>query len=71
MPRHVVKRARDYLATLESQQAAVSRSPQAQLPLGRAEEPREDPLRTAVDKLEPDSMSPRQALEALYRLKDL
>ena len=71
VPRHVVQRARAYLATLESHQAVLAESPQAQLPLGPAEAPRDDPLRDAVDVLEPDAMTPREALEALYRLKDL
>ena len=30
-----------------------------------------DPLTAALDELEPDTMSPREALEALYRLKRL
>jgi DNA mismatch repair protein MutS len=71
VPRHVVQRARNYLATLETHQAALAESPQAQLPLGPAEAPRVDPLREAVDELEPDAMTPREALEALYKLKDL
>jgi DNA mismatch repair protein MutS len=71
VPRHVVKRARSYLATLETQQAAVSRSPQGQLPLGPAEKPASDALRDALGALDPDAMTPREALEALYRLKDL
>ena len=71
VPRHVVKRARNYLATIETHQAALAQSPQAQLPLGRASEPAADALRDALDALEPDSLTPRQALEALYRLKDL
>jgi DNA mismatch repair protein MutS len=72
VPKHVVQRARDYLATLESNQAVLAHSPQAQLPLGRAEEkPPTDSLRDAVDELEPDAMTPRQALEALYKLKNL
>jgi DNA mismatch repair protein MutS len=28
-----------------------------------------DPLATALDEIEPDSLSPREALEQLYRLK--
>jgi len=32
---------------------------------------REEPLRAALDALEPDEMSPREALEALYALKRL
>ena len=31
----------------------------------------EDALRAAVDELDPDSMAPREALEALYRLREL
>ena len=71
VPRHVVQRARDYLATLESHQQALAQSPQAQLPLGPAEEPAADALRDALEELDPDSMTPREALAALYRLKDL
>jgi DNA mismatch repair protein MutS len=71
VPRHVVQRARSYLATLESHQAALAQSPQGQLPLGPAEQPATDALREALDELDPDAMSPREALEALYRLKDL
>jgi DNA mismatch repair protein MutS len=71
VPRHVVKRARDFLATLESHQAVLTQSPQAQLPLGPADEPATDALRGALDELDLDAMTPRQALEALYKLKDL
>ena len=71
VPRHVVQRARNYLATLESQQAVMSQSPQGQLPLGPAEEPASDALREALEALDPDAMTPREALEALYKLKDL
>ena len=71
VPRHVVRRARDYLATLESHQLALTRTPQAQLPLGPAEEPETNALREALDELDPDSLTPREALAALYRLKDL
>ncbi len=72
VPPTVIKRARSYLKTLESQQAAHANNPQAQLPLG-VEEPAPEPddeLRQAVDALDPDSMTPREALEAIYRLKD-
>ena len=50
-------------------------------PLPEAEAPEEPPkdgpdttsqaLRTAVDELDPDGMTPREALVALYRLKEL
>jgi hypothetical protein len=35
------------------------------------EPPEQNPIREAVDALDPDSMSPREALAALYKLKDL
>ena len=71
VPNDVIRRAKSYLKTLESQQAVQAKNPQGQLNL-TVEEPRTaDPVREAVENLDPDSMSPREALEALYRLKDL
>ena len=72
VPGDVIRRAKNYLTTLESQQAAHSQNPQAQLDLSVAEPPLEnDPIRDAVEELDPDAMTPRDALDALYRLKDL
>ena len=71
VPPDVIRRARAYLATLESQQALHSSDPQVQLPLGPASDDSGDALREAVDDLDPDAMTPRQALDALYRLKDM
>ena len=71
VPPAVIKRAKSYLRTLESQQAAHADNPQAQLPLAVEEPQLDDELQTAVDELDPDSMTPREALEALYRLKDI
>lgn len=76
VPREVIQRARNYLAALESERDAKKRhSPQAELELFAAPppvaEPPPDPLRDAMQKLEPDSLSPRAALETLYRLKAL
>jgi len=70
VPRDVIRRARAYLRTLESQRAAHVENPQAQLPLGPLVDTDHDALREALDDLDPDSMSPREALEALYKLKD-
>jgi len=71
VPNDVIRRASMYLKTLESQQVAQAQNPQGQLPLS-VEEPRDDdPIRSAVEALSPDSMSPREALDALYKLKDL
>jgi DNA mismatch repair protein MutS len=71
VPRDVIKRAKHYLKTLESQQAVHGNSPQGQLELSVATETETDSLRDAVESLDPDSMSPRDALATLYRLKDL
>ena len=71
VPAQVIRRARRYLKTLESQQASQSHNPQGQLDFSAAQEPEDDPLRDAVDAIDPDSLSPREALELLYRLKDL
>ena len=71
VPGDVIRRARAYLKTLESQQAAHADNPQAQLDFGVAEPAKEDPIRDAVDALDPDAMTPREALDAVYKLKNL
>jgi DNA mismatch repair protein MutS len=71
VPKNVIRRAKAYLKSLESMQTAHRDGPQGQLPLAVEEEPADDPLRSAVEELDPDSMTPREALEALYKLKDL
>jgi DNA mismatch repair protein MutS len=71
VPRKVIRRAKAYLMTLEAMQVRQHDSPQGQLPLTVADPDVDDALRRAVDDLDPDSMSPREALEALYRLRDI
>jgi len=69
VPAAVIRRARSYLATLESQQRYDS--PQAQLPFSSAAADGDDELRDAVAATDPDSLSPREALQVLYELKKL
>jgi DNA mismatch repair protein MutS len=69
VPPQVIKRARGFMATLESQQLSHGVSPQAQLPLTPPAE--EEPLREYLAGVDPDSLSPREALDELYRLKKL
>ena len=71
IPDEVVARAREILDTLESAPgASVSEPPSAQLGLFDAAPPPGDTeLREALDAIDPDALSPREALEALYRLK--
>jgi DNA mismatch repair protein MutS len=67
VPRAVIRRAKSYLASLETHQH--SEHPQSQLPFSAAAEPEADELGDAVDALDPDSMTPRDALDAIYQLK--
>ena len=70
VPPNVIKRAKTYLKALESQQTVNADHPQAQLALEVADE-EPDRLRESVDSIDPDSLTPREALAALYKLKDL
>ena len=70
VPPHVIERAQKYLKSLESMQAAHSEHPQAQLTLDIVDA-KPDKLRETIDSLQPDSMTPRDALEVLYKLKNL
>ncbi|HVL78835.1 MAG TPA: DNA mismatch repair protein MutS [Sphingomicrobium sp.] len=74
LPTAVVARARAVLAKLEAGRDATGGIAAGldDLPLFAASAPAEqvsDPLIAALDEIEPDSLSPRQALEMLYRLK--
>ena len=71
VPGQVIRRAGRYLKTLEAQQLEQGNNPQAQLDLSVAEPVADDAVRTAVDELDPDAMTPREALDAIYELKKL
>jgi DNA mismatch repair protein MutS len=76
LPRAVVERAKHLLAELEAaDRAAHAERLAAGLPLfaapARAAPVDPDPALTALDALDPDALSPRDALDALYRLKAL
>jgi DNA mismatch repair protein MutS len=75
VPAPVVRRAASLLALLEKQRSTAG-APLAALPLFAASaadtaSPEPDPLMTELARLDPDQMTPRGALEALYRLKSL
>jgi DNA mismatch repair protein MutS len=72
VPPKVISAARKYLAELE-RRSANAHAPQLQqeLLLTVPAVPAANPLNDALDELDPDSLSPREALEALYRLKRL
>ncbi len=75
VPHEVIERARDKLHELEAQDLVTSDPPHTdqnatQLPLFR-DDPALQTLRTALEALTPDDLSPHEALKALYQLKAL
>jgi DNA mismatch repair protein MutS len=72
VPKSVIQRARRILQQLE--EASRAGGGQADLfarPAAAESEPAADPLRDALAQVNPDELSPREALELLYRLKKL
>ena len=71
IPNQVIRAARKHLAELEAH--SIQSTPQFDLfASARAEaviDETEHPLHTALDEIDPDSLSPREALDALYKLK--
>jgi DNA mismatch repair protein MutS len=79
VPREVIARARQFLVGLENQRdRRRPASPQGELPLAAPVEPVVLPedeaaraLAAALEQVNPDELSPKAALEALYRLRAL
>ena len=79
VPRDVIAAARRYLADLEAKSAAAERiSPQGELlfgapsaPIATAEPDASAEVMAEVLALDPDALTPREALDALYRLRRL
>ncbi|MEJ2328859.1 MAG: DNA mismatch repair protein MutS [Gammaproteobacteria bacterium] len=72
VPRPVISRARKRLQELE--QAAVEQASSNQLSLfvsDACKQQEADPLHEAFDEIDPDSLTPREALDLLYRLKEI
>jgi DNA mismatch repair protein MutS len=79
LPTAVVERAKVILSELEKQDRERPKAALIDdLPLFAAAKPapaasvtpaEPDPLRTALAAIDPDELTPREALEALYRLK--
>ena len=72
VPKPVIRQARKYLEMLEAQslerggqEDLFSKTPKTE------SEPENDPLREALQGVNPDELTPREALELLYRLKKL
>jgi len=77
LPKPVIERARRYLEALEQKHAAVERdaaalpSRDASPQLGLFAAPMPSAADEALRALDPDTLTPRDALETLYRLKNL
>ncbi|MDD4928405.1 MAG: DNA mismatch repair protein MutS [Gallionella sp.] len=69
VPAQVIKAAKKQLRALEQNSAA--QNPQGDLFAAVPDEPEEHPVLGALRELQPDEMSPRDALEKLYQLKAL
>jgi DNA mismatch repair protein MutS len=72
VPKAVIRQASRYLQLLE--EASIARGNQEDLFSKTRKtdpEPQADPLREALQKVNPDELTPREALELLYRLKKL
>ena len=65
LPSAVIARARDGLNDLERQRPLEP----AELQLGLPMEMVPDPLRKELEEMEPDSLSPLEALQKLYELR--
>jgi DNA mismatch repair protein MutS len=72
VPRPVIRQARKYLQLLE--ESSITRGNQSDLfakTVAVESEPAVDPLHEAMANTNPDELTPREALELLYRLKKL
>jgi DNA mismatch repair protein MutS len=73
VPRPVIQRARKILAELEAKSLSGGGQSDLFSPNAAAPEPEppSDDLRDALAQVNPDELSPREALELVYRLKKL
>ena len=69
VPPKVIRRARRYLQTLEAQQQQAVHGPQGQLDFSAPTEEPGSALHAAMADIDPDVLSPKEALELMYRLK--
>ncbi len=70
VPGRVVDDARRFLAGLEKRDHSIQPSPQGSLPLEPPPIVAPHPVLARLRELDPDAVSPREALEVLFRLKD-
>jgi DNA mismatch repair protein MutS len=73
VPKAVIQRARVRLRELEQNAQLHAELQQAQMPLfdSTPAEPAESKVEAQLQKIDPDDLTPREALAALYRLKEM
>jgi DNA mismatch repair protein MutS len=71
VPRYVIERARDYLYELEHGRAQDAKPSAQQELLFEAGQQEAGAIRDVVETLQPDEMTPKDALDTLYRLKKM
>jgi DNA mismatch repair protein MutS len=70
VPRPVIQDARRYLGELERRDhAARPPAPQQELDLAPAPDPAEAEVVAAIERLDPDALSPREALAFLFEIR--
>jgi len=71
VPKMVIQDARRYLGELERRDhSARPAAPQQQLDLAPAQDPAEAAILAELAQLDPDALSPREALSVLFSLKE-
>ncbi len=70
VPASLIERARSYLAELE-QHSRDPRGPQNELPLFQAPPTPDSPALDLLQQTDPDELTPRQALDLLYKIREL
>ncbi|MBT8078701.1 MAG: DNA mismatch repair protein MutS [Gammaproteobacteria bacterium] len=71
VPQDVIGHARSFLKDLEAQQLSHRNNLQTELPLSVAEPRVRSAVEDALAEVDPDTLTPREALDLLYRLRDL
>jgi DNA mismatch repair protein MutS len=69
VPAHVIRQARQRLQELEQSESAGAAAATPQMPLFQPSG--EQPLREALESIEPDNLTPREAQQTLYILKEM
>ena len=71
VPRYVIDDARSRLDDLETKYADAHRASPGQLSIFESSDSTRDPVIEALQNIDPDGLTPKQALETLYELKGL